>query len=126
MIVEPRHAPDRFERSIAAIHELIAERGIGRHALFGEINEGTAFPDGTESMSGNVVAQDGRVYAFWTAWDDERGHPVFETWDEVIPEVRWLTNAEYVQARCEVGLDRPTSARSTPTRPTSSRHRRIR
>ena len=71
MTAEPTYAPDRFERSIVAIYELIGERGIGRHALFGEVNEGTIFPDGTESMSGYVVDEHGHIYAFWTDWDAE-------------------------------------------------------
>src|SRR5690349_6524874 len=106
---EAEFATDRFERAIAAIHDLISERGIGRHALFGEVNEGTLFPDVTEAMSGYVIDEQGRTYAFWTGWDVERQEPIFDTWRPVAPEQRWLTDREYLQARQEVGLDRATT-----------------
>jgi hypothetical protein len=109
MIAEPEYAPDRFERAIAAIHALIGERGIGRHALFGEVNEGTIFPDGTEAMSGHVVDGQGRTYVFWTDWDAEEHGPVLATWNEVTLDGRWLTDDEYLQARQAVGLDRRVS-----------------
>jgi hypothetical protein len=105
---EPRYASDRFERAVAAIHALIGERGVGRHALFGEVNEGTLFPDGTEAMSGHVVDEQGCVYAFWTDWDSERQCPVFVTWREVRPEGHLVADREYLEARRAVGLDRPS------------------
>jgi len=104
---DPRYAPDRFERAIAAVHVLIGERGIGRHALFGEVNEGTLFPDETEAMSGHVVDEQGRIHFFWTDWDAERQRPTFVIWREVLPEDRWLTDGEYLRARRAVGLDQP-------------------
>ncbi len=107
MTAEPRSAPDRFERALAAIHALIGERGMGRHALFGEVNEGTPFPDGTEAMSGRVLDEHGRVFAFWTDWDAERQCPVFVTWREVSPEAHTVADREYLEARRAVGLDRP-------------------
>jgi hypothetical protein len=109
VIPEPEYAPDRFERSIAAIHDLIDELGLQRHAIFGEVNEGTMFPDGTEAMSGYVVDEQGQTYAFWTGWDTERQGPIFDTWRPVAPEQRWQTDSEYLQARQGVGLDRATS-----------------
>lgn len=108
MTAEPRCAPDRFERAVAAIHALIGERGIGRHALFGEVNEGTPSPDGTEAMSGHVVDEQGRVFFFWTSWDDEHHRPTFTIWREVVPEGRWRMDEEYLAARRAVGLDRPS------------------
>ena len=107
MTAEPKYAPDRFDRAIAAIHTLVGERGIGRHAVFGEVNEGTIFPDGTEAMSGNVVDEQGRVYAFWTGWDSEHQGPVFITWREVRPGGRLSADREYLQARRALGRDRP-------------------
>ena len=104
---EPRYAPDRFERAVAAIHALIGERGVGQHALFGEVNEGALFPDGTEAMSGHVIDEQGRVYAFWTDWDSERQDPMFVTWREVSPEKCLVADREYLQARRAVGLNRP-------------------
>jgi hypothetical protein len=94
MIAELQNAPDRFERSLEAIHVLIVARGVGRHALFGEVNEGTIFPDGTESMSGHAIDEQGRIYAFWTDWDDDRCEPVFAIWREVMPEAHWLADGE--------------------------------
>ena len=106
MTAEPSYAPDRFERALAAIHALIGERGVGRHALFGEVNEGTLFPDGTEAMSGHVLDEHGHVYAFWTDWDPERQGPVFVTWREVSPDGPMVADREYLAARRAVGLDR--------------------
>ena len=107
MTAEPTYMPDRFERAIVSIHELIRERGVGRHALFGEVNEGVIFPDGTESMSGHVIDEQERIYAFWTDWDLVQQRPVFETWREVVPDGRLLSDREYLEARRIVGLDRP-------------------
>jgi hypothetical protein len=105
MIAEPQFAPDRYERAIEAIHALIAERVIGRHALFHEVGEGKAFPDGTESMSGGVIDEQGRVFMFWTDWDDEHGRSsVFTTWQQIEPEPRLLESREYQEARAAVGL----------------------
>jgi len=106
---EPVRAPDRFAGAIAAVHALIGERGVGRHALFGEVNEGTLFPDGTESMSGHVVDEQGRTYFFWTDWDAERQGPVFAIWRHVTPEASWVTDREYLDAQHALGLDRPVS-----------------
>lgn len=114
MIAEPQFTPDRYERALAAIHTLIEARDIGRHAIFDEVGEGTAFPDGTESMSGHVVDEQERVFFFWTGWDAERGRPVFITWAEVTPESRWLTNGEYLDARAAVGLAAPAAPQNNP------------
>lgn len=112
MVAEPQHRPDRFERSVAAIEVLLGERDIGRHALFHEVNEGTAFPDGTEAMSGHVIDERGRTYFFWTDWDRERGRPVLSTWVEVDAEAAWSESDEYLDARAAVGLPPPRLARS--------------
>ncbi len=104
----------RFERSIDAIRRLLDERGIGRYAIFREVNEGTAFPDGTEAMSGHVVDEQGRVYFFWTDWDAEHGRPVLSTWVEVAVEPAWSESDEYLDARAEVGLP-PPPARGRPS-----------
>jgi len=80
-----------------AIHGLIGERGFGRARALGEVNEGTIFPDGKESMSRARRRRAGHTYAFWTAWDSEQQGPVFTIWHEVTPEGRWLTDTEYLQ-----------------------------
>jgi hypothetical protein len=114
MIAEPQFAPDRYERAVAAIRGLIEARGIGRHALFHEVGEGVAFPDGTESMSGYVVDAADQTYAFWTAWDAERAGPVFATWDHVELDPRLIGSAEYLEARAAVGLAPPPRGLTRP------------
>jgi len=96
---------DRDERSLAAVAELLAERGIGRHGIFSDVGEGEMFPDGTESMSGHVIDADGRVFFFWTDWDAERGRPTFETWEPVTPSDDWLDSEEYRAARATAGFE---------------------
>jgi hypothetical protein len=103
-------APDRYELAIEAIHRLITERGIGWHALFHEVGEGEAFPDGSESMSGGVFDEHGRTYSFWTGWDTDQGRAVFTTWERFEPEPRLLESREYREARAAVGLA-PASSR---------------
>src|SRR6266536_2716199 len=103
MLARPEPAPDRYERSIAAIERLLGERGLGRFALFNEVGEGTIFPDGTESMSGHVVDDEGSVFFFWTGWDEADGRPVFSTWEPDVPDPSWLRNAEYRTALAAVG-----------------------
>ena len=98
-------ASDRDERSLAAVSALLIERGVGRHAIFWDVGEGEIFPDGTESMSGNVIDSDGRVYFFWTDWDAARGGPTFGTWRPVAPADDWSRSGEYRAARAAVGLD---------------------
>jgi hypothetical protein len=106
MVAEPHHAPDRYTRAVAAIHALIEQRGIGRHALFHEVGEGTALPDGSEAMSGYVLDALGRTYFFWTGWDADHGRPVFTIWEPVERDPAWQTSDEYQQARAAVGLPR--------------------
>ena len=105
MVTARTPAEDRDERSLAAVSALLAERGIGRHAIFWDVGEGEEFPDGTESMSGNVIDAEGRVYFFWTDWDAERNGPAFGIWRREEPEEHWLESKEYRGARAAVGLD---------------------
>jgi hypothetical protein len=107
---EAQYAPDRFERSVAAIEALLDEIGIGRRELFHDVGEGSIFPDGTESMSGHVVDQLGRVFIFWTDWDAARKRPVFTTWKQLKPEPSLLASKEYQRARAALGLTRTRSA----------------
>jgi hypothetical protein len=104
MVAERTPSPDRFERAMAAIHELIAERVTGRFATFDECPEGTPFPDGTEAMSGHVLTTDGQVFFFWTDWDADNHRPTFGIWRPA-PRFRPTTpSTEYQQARRAVGL----------------------
>ena len=59
-----RQAEDTYERHVATLERLLAERGVGRYATFSEVGEGTFFPDGTEDASGFVVDQRGRVFFY--------------------------------------------------------------
>jgi hypothetical protein len=106
MVAEPQHAPDRYARAVVAIHALISDLGIGRHALFHEVGEGTAFPDGSEAMSGYVLDELGRTYFFWTGWDGTRGRAVFTIWEPAETDPAWRTSEEHQQARAAVGLPR--------------------
>ena len=62
-------------------------------------------PNGVEEASGQVVDEQGRVFAFWLGWDARRKTPAFTEWEEVEPEPAWLESAEYRHARERVGLD---------------------
>src|SRR4249919_771481 len=104
VVAEPEYAPDRDERSIAAVEALLDDIGIGRRAIFHDIGEGTFLSDGTESMSGLVVDELGRVFIFWTDWDAARERPVFTTWTKIQPEPALTASNEYRQARASLGL----------------------
>jgi hypothetical protein len=104
VVAEQQTTPGRDERGLAAARALISNRDIGRFAVFDEVGEGTIFPDGTEDVSGHVVAEDGRVFFFWTDWDAERGQPTLGTWQEVKGEIAGRGSGEYRQARATVGL----------------------
>jgi len=106
MAAEPYYAPDRFERSIAAVEALLDDLGIGRREIFDDVGEGTIFPDGTESMAGHIVDELGRVFFFWTDWDAARGRPVFITWRQIEPSPSLIASKEYRQARASLGLSR--------------------
>ena len=83
---------------------LVVERLAKPFALFFVTPEGEDFPDGTMSESGFAIDHDGRIFAFWTTWDAERGGPMLETWEQVEAEQLWLDDAEYRHAREAVGL----------------------
>jgi hypothetical protein len=104
MVAKSMSAAERDDRSTKAAHALIAERGLGRFATFDEVSEGERFPDGTESMSGHVVAEDGRVYFFWMDWEAAQGRPTLGTWKEVTDEIATPPTGEYRRARKAVGL----------------------
>jgi hypothetical protein len=114
MAAELSPAEDRDERSMAAVHRLIAERVPGRFATFADVGEGDIgdgdipaqglFPDGTEATSGHVILEDGRVFFWWMDWDAEQGRPVLGTWVEVQDDPS-DTTWEYRRARKAVGLE---------------------
>ena len=104
MVAKSMSAAERDDRSTRAAHALIEKRGLGRFATFDEVGEGESFPDGTESMSGHVVAEDGRVYFFWMDWDAAQGQPTLGTWKEVTDEITTPPTGEYRLARKSIGL----------------------
>ena len=106
-----RAVPDPAAR--AMLDTLVRERGLEDWAYFFVTGEGRVFPNGVEESSGNVIAPDGRVYAFWTDWDVERKSPTFRIWEEQPPDTRWLTSSEYRRARERVGLDQHASPAGT-------------
>lgn len=90
----------RPSRERRLIGRLLAERGIGRHALFLMQREGLALPDGLEAVSGFVLDQEGRVHGFWLAWDDERQAPGLTPFYPVRePDRAFADDAEYHAAR---------------------------
>ena len=98
----PESVPDPAAR--VTLDALVRARGLDRFAYFHVTGEGEMFPGGMESASGKVLAADGRVYRFWTAWDTEHGEPAFRIWKPMSPEPRWETSGEYRRARQALGL----------------------
>jgi hypothetical protein len=92
------------EGGVERLDQLIAERIAGRHAMFFVTSEGDVLPDGTDTESGHVIDEQGRVFAFWTGWDAARNVFAFESWEQVEPESHWSESAEYRRAREAVGL----------------------
>jgi hypothetical protein len=102
------HPGSRQVNDEAEILEQLAQgRQLGRHAFFFVTGEGGVMPNGVEDASGHVIAEDGRVYAFWLGWDERREAPAFTEWEEVEPEPAWVESAEYRRARARAGVDRP-------------------
>ncbi len=102
MAVEEHVEP--VEGSAERLDELVGARLAGRFAYFFVVNEGDVLPDGTETESGHVIDEQGRVFAFWTGWDPARNAFTFESWERVEPEPFWQDIAEYREARASVGL----------------------
>ncbi len=96
--------PESVERR--AIRRLLAERGIGRHALFLTQREGIRLPGGLESLSGFVLTADGTVYSFWFGWDQRLRTFVLDPLAMVhAPDREFADDAEYRQARRALGLE---------------------
>jgi hypothetical protein len=84
--------------------DLPCRRNIRRYGLFGVTTEGKPLPDGSESASGFVVDDRGRVFSFWLGWDERQQRLAFTRWAEVRPEPDWEEDEEYRQARRAAGL----------------------
>jgi hypothetical protein len=97
--------PARMPRGAyrATLAALIRARGLDRFAPFATSVEGRIYPNGMDETSGLVVDERGRVFFFWTGWDQARGAPTLRMWDEVDPSK--VNPAAYRRARQQVGLD---------------------
>ncbi len=89
---------------------LVRER-LGEHhyALFFVTGEGRYLPvqiRGTrlEELSGYVLDDRDEVFRFWLGWDPQRAQPALIVWERVTPDPDWMEDAEYREARAEVGL----------------------
>jgi len=88
-----------------AIDRLLAERGVGRHALFLAQREGTILPGGLEAVSGFVLDDQGQVHGFWLAWDEDRQTLTLEPYYSVKDASRaFADDDEYQAARRALGL----------------------
>jgi hypothetical protein len=94
----------RYERSLAAASNLIAERVSGRFAILYDVEEGTSFPDGTVDVSGCALDERGDLYAFWVDWDAAAGRAVLGIWRQEEITARDHVSAEFRHARALVGL----------------------
>ena len=99
-----RAMPRRMRRDAycAELDALIRSKARGRFAYFDTTVEGRVYPNGMDETSGSIVDESGRVFEFWTAWDDQRGVPGLKFWREVNPAEE--TSVEYRRAREELGL----------------------
>ena len=99
----PPRAPREVQRAL--LRAAIARRGLSRFAIFDICVEGRIYPNGFDEVSGSVLNEDGRIWFFWTGWDDERQAVTIRHWDEE-PITPLLTSGpEYERARRELGLD---------------------
>lgn len=96
--------PHEMKRPADVLPRLIRERHIGRYGLFGVTGEGRELPDGSESASGYLVDELGRVYFFWLDWDHVRGEAAFIKWRQVEPQPDWDDDQEYREAREAAGF----------------------
>jgi hypothetical protein len=97
-------------REAQVLGRLLSAQGIDCYGLFFVSGEGDFFPNGVEETSAFVVDGMGRVYSFWTGWDDERQDVRFDEWASVSPEPDWLGDDEYIHACQRAGLDLPSTS----------------
>jgi hypothetical protein len=94
---DDRRAPSPERR---AIDRLLAERGIGRYALFLTQREGISLPGGLEALSGFVLDEHRHVHGFWLAWDDDRQALTLDPFYPVRDPAREFANDAEYQAAC--------------------------
>ena len=102
---------DPYTRQLAVLGRLLDETGLGRYAVFFEIDTDT-LPDGSPEITGYVLDARGQAYWFVLGWDAARAAPALTTWRPVTTEPGWWRADEYLAARRELGL--PTAAPATP------------
>ncbi len=88
------------------LHRLVEAKGLRNFAFFFVTGEGRYLPDGLEMTSGTVIDHSGKVFSFWTAWDEEKSVPMLARWREVQADPGWLEEPEYRKALQAVGLTR--------------------
>ena len=86
------------------LDRLIHEKHIDRYGLFAVTTEGTAFPDGSESASGFVVAETGEVFSFWLGWNEAEHRVGLTRWTPVKPTADWAEDEEYTAALRAAGI----------------------
>lgn len=99
----PTRAPAAEQRS--ALRAALIAHGLHRFAVFGTSVEGRIYPNGIEERSGSVLNEDGRIWFFWTGWDEERQAVFIDEWIEEEPTPRLTSGREYEQARRQLGLE---------------------
>lgn len=91
-------------RQRAMLDRLMRRQGLDRYAFFLVTGEGRFFPNGLEDASGRIIDDHGRVFSFWTGWDDDLGEETLIRWRQIEPQPRWERSREYRAAREAVGL----------------------
>jgi hypothetical protein len=95
---------ERMACRSALMDDLLCQKGIRRYGLFGVTVEGRLLPDGSESASGFVIDEGGRVFSFWLGWDERQQRVAFTRWSEVRPESDWKEDTECREACRAAGL----------------------
>ncbi len=54
------------------LKRLFQDKGIDKFALISIVGEGYYSPAGEESVSGEVLTSDGKIFSFWLEWDENK------------------------------------------------------
>lgn len=106
MVTQPSTPDDPWppSRDAQVLNRLVGARIFGRYAFFFVTGEGEFFKNGVERASGLVLERDGKVWSFWTGWDDTRNEVTLAEWKPVTPEPAWREADEYREARRALDL----------------------
>lgn len=98
--------PSRADRTLqrAALWAALESRGLKRFAVFDVSVEGKIYPNGVDETSGLALNEDGRIWFFWTDWDDEHQQVTIRHWEELPITPLLASGREYERARRELGL----------------------